>query len=261
MVQLALKSTKLGADDAPRTVSTQTGEEAEQEILELTEDVLSAVGAQLEDEEDDSVQGALHGAGVDVGGERAAGLRRPGGTLAGQTGQPASGSSCTRLLYSSPTSLLAPPAPPPPTVSSIISRRLLDKDNGAGAGGKGKGNSGNGSGSANTTTDSGSDSVSGSQSASGNGGSSGKRKISRSDAVAELPTKKELPAATRAALENKVAKRRPVAGLGRPGHTGRLFLALPGAGAVDSKVDVPTVALVGEQVLSGWVDGWVGGIC
>ncbi|KAL4424177.1 hypothetical protein ABPG75_001478 [Micractinium tetrahymenae] len=50
--------------------------------------------------------------------------------------------------------------------------------------------------------------------------------------------------ATRSALLEKLARRRPVAGLGRPTNSSRLFLALPGSGAIDSKIDVPATALI-----------------
>ena len=52
----------------------------------------------------------------------------------------------------------------------------------------------------------------------------------------------------------QVAKQRPMAGLGRPSHEDRIFVALPGLGSVDSKIDVPAVALVG-----GWKGGGGGG--
>lgn len=46
---------------------------------------------------------------------------------------------------------------------------------------------------------------------------------------------------------DKLARGRPIAGLGRPSDAGRLFLALPGAGAIDAKLDVPATALIGAR--------------
>lgn len=46
-------------------------------------------------------------------------------------------------------------------------------------------------------------------------------------------------------LRDKVAARRPVAGLGARHDDRRLYVALPGNGTVDAKLDVPSVALVG----------------
>lgn len=47
------------------------------------------------------------------------------------------------------------------------------------------------------------------------------------------------------ALADKVGARRAIAGLGRRADERRLFLALPGSAALDAKLDVPTVALLG----------------
>jgi hypothetical protein len=65
--------------------------------------------------------------------------------------------------------------------------------------------------------------------------------------------------AARASLEQTVAQRRPVAGLGRRSHGQRLFVSLPGSGAVDAKLDVPTLALIGGW--RWWVGGWLAGQC
>jgi hypothetical protein len=60
----------------------------------------------------------------------------------------------------------------------------------------------------------------------------------------------KMPAKTRARLEDKIAMGRGVAGLGARSDTRRrLFISLPGAGMVDSKLDVPSVAIVGQCCL------------
>lgn len=48
-------------------------------------------------------------------------------------------------------------------------------------------------------------------------------------------------------LEDKVAMRRPVAGLGRRTTPHRIFVFLPGSGSVDAKLDVPTTAIIGRE--------------
>ncbi|KAL4451678.1 hypothetical protein ABPG75_007340 [Micractinium tetrahymenae] len=153
VLELALKSTKLGAADAPRAPSVRNGTEAQQAADELAQDVYSAVGAEPEEGDSDAAPSWRH-------------------PLQGQAGQ-------------------------------------------------GKGQGGNDA----------------------SGGSSGKPRTSRFDALAQLPGT-GMNETSRSALFDKVAKRRPVAGLGRPSSPGRLFLALPGAGAIDSKVDVPSSALI-----------------
>lgn len=50
-------------------------------------------------------------------------------------------------------------------------------------------------------------------------------------------------------LRDKVAARRPVAGLGARQDDRRLYIALPGSGSVDAKLDVPSVAIIG-----GWCE-------
>ena len=64
----------------------------------------------------------------------------------------------------------------------------------------------------------------------------------------KLSTKK-LNETTTARLLDKVARQRPVAGLGARQDDRRLYLALPGSGSVDAKLDVPTVAVIGGRLL------------
>ncbi|PSC75766.1 remodeling and spacing factor 1-like [Micractinium conductrix] len=73
----------------------------------------------------------------------------------------------------------------------------------------------------------------------------GEGELSRDEAVGELAGDK-WNNKTKSAVQEKVAKQRPMAGLGRPSHEDRIFVALPGLGSVDSKIDVPAVALVDD---------------
>lgn len=59
-------------------------------------------------------------------------------------------------------------------------------------------------------------------------------------------------------LRDKVAARRPVAGLGARHDDRRLYVALPGNGTVDAKLDVPSVAIVGawQKAAAGSAVGW-----
>ncbi|PSC75275.1 branched-chain alpha-keto acid dehydrogenase subunit E2 [Micractinium conductrix] len=74
-------------------------------------------------------------------------------------------------------------------------------------------------------------------------------KVSRKKAVEQAKEKlsKALERAgqeARKAIEEKVAKSRPVSGLGRPSHADRLVVSLPGMGQLDAQIDVPAVALI-----------------